>query len=298
MNLKIIITIVVFVFVSGCKEVSIPEIQIGNFSTKDLEKSFGIASKAYDAAKEITPDQEYYIGRSVAAKILEQYKTYDNKSIHTYVNTIGKLILINSSQPEIFGGYHFTVLDSNEINAFATPGGFVFVTRGMLKMCKNEDELAAVLAHEISHIQLKHGLKSIKDSRWSSLGTTLTGDVAERYLGQKYDSMALGKLTAAFSDSLDDVVNTLVVNGYSREYEEEADKYALKVLATSGYSDFAMIDMLKKMDTTLENDDRGFAATHPKASTRIEGIREAVVYKSSDIFIDRTRRFQYFMKDV
>lgn len=298
MKLKLFTLSIVVLLVSGCKELSLPEIQIGNFSTKDLEKGLGIASKAYDAGKDITPEQEYYIGRSVAARILQRYTIYDNPKINNYLNTIGKLISMNSDQPEVFGGYHFTILDSNEINAFATPGGFIFITRGMLKMCKNEDELAAVLAHEISHVQLKHGLLSIKDSRWTSVATTLTSDVAKSYVEKKYDSQALDTLTSAFTNSLDDVIDTLVVSGYAREYEEQADQYALKILVSSGYSDFAMLSMLEKMDVTLEHDDRGFGATHPKASDRIAVIRDIVRFKSSDIFTSRTKRFQYFMKDV
>ena len=185
MKSKLIITSLILLLVSGCKEIQVPvDLQIGQFSSADLVKGLNLASDVYDAAKDITPEQEYYIGRSVAATILSRYKIYNNSNVNHYVNKIGRLITINSNQPVIFGGYHFRVLDSTEINAFATPGGFVFITRGMLKMCKNEDELAAVLAHEVSHIQLKHGLKSIKESRWTSVATTLTKEYAKR----KYDS--------------------------------------------------------------------------------------------------------------
>ena len=295
MKTKLIITTLILLLVSGCKEMQIPgNIQIGQFSSDDIVKGLNLASSVYDAAKDITPEQEYYIGRSVAATILSRYKIYNNQAINNYVNKIGRLITINSKEPEIFGGYHFRVLDSSEINAFATPGGFVFITRGMLKMCKNEDELAAVLAHEVSHIQLKHGLKSIKESRWTSVATTLTKEYAQR----QYDSKELYNLTESFTGSLDDVVNTLVVSGYSREYEKEADNYALGMLVKSGYSDYAMLGMLEKMNKSLQNDDRGFGSTHPKASERIELIRNDITYKQSDIYINRTKRFKYFMKNV
>ncbi len=75
---------------------------------------------------------------------------------------LGQSLVIFSDRPETFGGYHFLLLDSNEINAFAAPGGLILVTRGMLQCCANEDELAAVLAHEIAHVEKKHGLTAIK----------------------------------------------------------------------------------------------------------------------------------------
>ena len=291
MKFKLIIIALILLFTSGCKEMKIPD--FSEITAEDIQKTFKFAGKVYNAAKDLTPEQEYYVGRSVAATILGRYKVYNNPNINNYINKIGRLISINSSVPEIFGGYHFTVLDSMEINAFATPGGFVFITRGMLKMCKNEDELAAVLAHEISHVQLKHGLKSIKESRFTSIATSLTMDAAK-----EYGSQELAKVTEAFEDSLNDIVNTLVVSGYSREYEKEADRYALNLLKVSGYADFAMLGMLNKMSLQLQNDKRGFGSTHPKASERIGSIRNEVMSKSSDIFINRTKRFIYFMKNV
>ena len=86
----------------------------------------------------------------------------------------GMLTLSKTSDlPETFGGYHFLILDSDEINAFAAPGGFIFVTRGLLRCCKHEDAAAAVLAHEIGHVELRHGLQAIKKSRITTALTTL-----------------------------------------------------------------------------------------------------------------------------
>lgn len=299
MKFRLIMIALILVFVNGCKEIKVPaDFQIGSFSSEDIQKGLNIATNVYNAAKDLTPEQEYYIGRSVAANILGRYRVYNNPDINNYVNKIGRLVTINSPKPEIFGGYHFTVLDSTEINAFATPGGFVFITRGMLKMCKNEDELAAVLAHEVSHVQLKHGLKSIKESRLTAIASKIGLDAAKEKIAKKYDSEELREITDAFADSLDDIVNTLVVNGYSRAYEKDADSYALNILVNSGYSDYAMLGMLEKMDVLLLNDQRGFGSTHPKASERINLIRNAVRYKYSDIYINRTKRFKYFMKNV
>lgn len=117
-----------------------------------------VAGAAQRATAEITPRQEYYIGRAVAATILKQYRPWNHPAANAYVNKVGQSLALVSDAPQTFGGYHFLVLDSPEINAFAAPGGLILVSRGLLACCGSEDELAAVLAHEISHVQLKHGL--------------------------------------------------------------------------------------------------------------------------------------------
>lgn len=224
---------------------------------------------------------------------MAKYKVYDNKGLNNYINTVGTLLTLNSEKPEIFGGYHFAVLDSSEVNAFATPGGFIFITKGMLKLCKNEDELAAVLAHEISHVQLRHGISSIKDSRWTAIGTLLATSATK-----KYGTQELASLTESFEDSIGDIVNTLVVNGYSREYEMQADQYALNILNKTGYVDFSMVSMLNTMQSVLKNDKRGFGATHPQASERIESINSLIKQPSAVVNKTRTKRFQLYYKYV
>ncbi|MDD4873082.1 MAG: M48 family metalloprotease, partial [Kiritimatiellae bacterium] len=115
--------------------------------------------------EQLTPENEYYIGRSVGATILQSYKPYDSQNANHYLNILGQTLAMASDRPETFGGYHFLLIDTDEINAFAAPGGLIFVSRGLIKCCKNEDALAAVLAHEVGHVQLMHGLKAIKTSR-------------------------------------------------------------------------------------------------------------------------------------
>jgi len=117
-----------------------------------LEKSAPAIQKAFE---QITPEQEYYIGRAVGANILAMYKIDNSRPAMTaYVNKIANALVINSERPEIFNGYHANILDSDEINAFATSGGHIFITRGLIDSAASEDELAAVIAHEVAHIQL------------------------------------------------------------------------------------------------------------------------------------------------
>jgi beta-barrel assembly-enhancing protease len=278
---------------SGCKEVTIPEMNIGGFNTKNIQTAVNIGTKVYDATEEITPEQEYYIGRSVAASVLGKYKLYSPKELNDYVNSVGQVLVANSLKPETFNGYHFAVLDNDEINAFATPSGFIFISRGLLKMCNNEDELAAILAHEISHVQLQHGIGSIKDSRWTSVATLLGTEAVKQYGAKE-----LATLTQSFEGSINDIIHTMVVNGYSREYELAADAYALEMLRKTGYYENAIVQMLQKMHTVLKDDSRGFGSTHPKANDRIEAISPLLKNNHTVIEPSRTQRFQKFMKNV
>lgn len=291
-QITFLITFLIMFSTTGCKEIELPDIEIGNLKLKDVQEGINFGSQIYNAYQDITPEQEYYIGRSVSATILDKYKIYNNTKLTQYVNTIGQLLLLNSSQPEIFAGYHFSILDSDEVNAFATPGGFIFITRGMIKVCKSEDQLASVLAHEIAHVQLKHGIKSIKDSRWTSIATKIGTEVAK-----KHTSEELAQLSSAFTHSIDDVVNTLVVNGYSRAYENDADKYAVDILLKTSYSDSAIVSMLQEMDVRLKFDTRGFGSTHPKASERIDTLHETHKFHVQPLLF-RTKRFKYYLKYV
>ncbi|HOW68055.1 MAG TPA: M48 family metalloprotease, partial [Verrucomicrobiota bacterium] len=102
-----------------------------NRSAQAIEKTF----------QDITPEQEYYIGRSVAATVLNTYKPFDQQQANNYLNLLGQTIAQFSNKPETFGGYHMLLMDSDEINAFAAPGGLVMISRGMVRCCKTEDEL-------------------------------------------------------------------------------------------------------------------------------------------------------------
>jgi len=131
------------------------------------------AVKTEEAARPISESEEYYIDRGVAARIVSQYKPYKHFGTVWYVNHVGETLALNSSRPYTYGGYHFAVLDTDEINAFACPGGIIFVTLGMLDLVENEDQLAAVLAHEIGHVSQKHGLDVIKKAMWTEAANSI-----------------------------------------------------------------------------------------------------------------------------
>ena len=240
----------------------------GVITTDQAASITKVAAAVEKTFEDITPEQEYYIGRSVGAQILTASRPYNYSAASRYVNLLGQSLALFSTRPETFGGYHFMVLDDESINAFAAPGGLVFVTRGMLRLCSTEHEIAAVLAHEIAHVQYQHGLKAIKTDRLTSALATI-GTEAAKTLGPA----ELREVTAQFEGSISDITRTLVNSGYSRDTEYEADKGAVAILQSAGYNPAALVSMLGAMKTRLKPGAPDFAKTHPDPQLRIDRIR-------------------------
>lgn len=241
---------------------------ISSSQVQSLQKVTTAATKSFE---DFTPEQEYYIGRTVGAIILQKYRPYTNQSANQYVNILGQSISRASDRPQTYGGYHFLIQDSNEINALAAPGGFIFVTRGLLRCCRSEDALAGVLAHEISHVQEKHGVQAIKKSRITSALTTIGVEGAKNF-----GSSELASLTSTFEDSITDITSTLINNGYSRSFENSADEHAVNIMRRIGYDPHGLIDMLKIMQTSLISGRNDFGQTHPKPADRIAMLEKSL----------------------
>jgi predicted Zn-dependent protease len=246
------------------------------------------ATKASEASRPITPSEEYYIGRAVAARILTKYKLSQDTRLTEYVNEVGNVVARKSTLPNPFRGYHFAVLDTSEINAFACPGGIIFITKGLIMTCKNEDQLAAVLAHEVGHVVDKDGINSISKARWTEVWTAMGKEAVTMYGG----SVAAG-VVSLFEGSIDDVFKTIVVNGYSREAEYAADAAAVKELTRAGYDPTALVAVLTIMEAKGKGATSGIFKTHPPTSERLAKVKalacEAPPSKGESI---RTQRFK------
>lgn len=237
----------------------------GKISEKDRDSIVKTSEAVRTTFSEITEQEEYYIGRAVSALILSRYKVLGNTGLTNYVNTCGRAISYASDRPETYGGYHFLVLDTDEVNALAAPGGFIFVTRGLLKRCKDEEMMASILAHEIGHVTAKHGLASIKKSRLVDAFKILGKEAATRY-----GSKELAQLTGIFENVLGDIVESLVEKGYDRKYEYEADKLGVKYAAATGYDPNGMARFLKTMTGgPSAGGAKGWFKTHPSAGDRL-----------------------------
>ncbi|OGV66651.1 MAG: peptidase M48 [Lentisphaerae bacterium RIFOXYA12_FULL_48_11] len=278
---------------AGCKMLEVVTevgtavgVATGTLSTSQadsINKTTSAVGKVFD---KLTPENEYYIGRSVGATILKSYKPCDNANVNLYLNVLGQTLAMASDRPETFGGYRFLMLDTDEINAFAAPGGLIFVSRGLIKCCKSEDALASVLAHEVGHVQLMHGLKAIKTSRLKDAAVTAALEAGKNLGGEQ-----LAQLTTAFEGTLSDITSTLVNSGYSRSLEIEADAVAVTILKRVGYNPNGLKEMLSEMASRLKPD-KGFGKTHPDPKDRIQAI-ESQLKDSGEVKSPASRQARF-----
>ncbi len=223
------------------------------------------------ALEDFTPDQKHYIGRSIAATITSDSGVVNNNTANMYINLIGQTLAALSDKPQTWSGYHFIILDTDEINGFAAPGGFIMISRGLLKCCKSEDEVAAVLAHEVAHVQLDHGMSAISKGRKREVLKVLAIELIKAQASQD-----IGALTGAFGDTIADVINNGFKNGYSREFEATTDLVAVDLLQRAGYDPYALTRVLDVMNARYTPDKKGFAKTHPDPSERITNINKSL----------------------
>jgi len=202
----------------------------------------------YIQVANISDEQEIEIGKQTNQQILSEYQLYDNPQVQQYVSSLGQELLNNSDSRNI--PFSFQVVDSEEVNAFATPGGFVYVTTGLLKTTENRAQLASVIGHEIAHINEKHGVKGLKQAV-AAQGIAGAAGVETSQLAQ-----------IAYQLTLD--------LPQSRSFEYEADDNGLQILTQSGYPASAFANFLAKLGAGGNTPE--FIRTHPKSQNRIDAL--------------------------
>ena len=184
----------------------------------------GKAGKVAKQAKtlsemEITTEQEVAMGREVAAKMISYFKVFDNKQAAAYVRKVGQAVALQSERLDL--SYHFEVLDTDAVNAFATPGGFIFVTRGLLENLKTEAELAGVLGHEVGHVAGRHIVREIQRGKAIQVGA----DVAQEFTeGSQF-----------LEDLARQILTRLIDRGLSPKDEHDADRRGVNYAHAAGY---------------------------------------------------------------
>ena len=260
------------------------------FDVGDLSGALSLMDSILEADEEPTAIDEYYLGRAVAANIMTFYRPYsENPELTRYLNRICQTIAVNSPQPELFNGYHVIVLDSSELNAFASPGGHILITKGLVEAAASEDMLAAVIAHEFAHILLRHGTGIIADMRLNDeLAATANraGEIASR-------NSSVAAKAVLFRNSVNELVDVLMKNGYSQSQEFDADNAAVTLLAASGYNPGALFEVLQIILKTNSSRADGLFSTHPNTLDRINNAAQrAGRYRIPDTSSYRTTRFR------
>ncbi len=221
----------------------------------------------------ITSDiaEEVRFGREVAARIIARFGMYNDPKLMKYVNLVGNVLAMNTSRPEI--EFHFAILNTDEINGYAAPGGYIFVTRGALAKMQDESELAGVLAHEIGHVVEKH---AVKELNIRGQDTSSVSGLA-MLIGGSSESARL-----AFSQAVDKALDLLFKDGYKREDEMQADRDAVHFCAFSGYAPTGLVRYFERISTIKGKQTEILDKTHPSFNDRIAWINSTIKEEGID----------------
>lgn len=218
----------------------------------------------------MSEQDEIALGMKEHPNILKQYRVYDNKELQAYVNRVGQQLAAKSHRSNL--KYTFTLLDSADVNAFALPGGYIYITRGLLAYLNTEAELAAVLGHEIGHVTARHSVRRISTATATSLGISI-------------GSIFIPQAGRAVAQDLLNILGTAFIQGYGREHELEADRLGAEYLARTGYDSQAMIGVIRVLknqelfEQQLAKEENreprtyhGVFASHPDNDTRLQQV--------------------------
>ena len=209
---------------------------IGNFA-----KAFG----KLRLADEIGPADEFFIGREAAARLIGKKKLLPTESAPvTYLYQVGSTLALGSYAPYLYRPYTFMVIRDDDINAYATPGGLVLVTEGMLRFLADEDELAFILGHELAHVELDHGFQSGVEQGVGFFTDIMTAGSRAR------EKVGLAEIPGG--DKLDESFNMLagaISNGYSADVEGEADWRGIGIMWRVGYDTHAAFDVIRRFQS-------------------------------------------------
>jgi predicted Zn-dependent protease len=222
------------------------------------------AQKAQEAKQKfddlnVTEQEELKIGADVSLKIRQRFGVVQDPAVTKYVTLVGTMVAQQTERPKL--PWTFIVLDTDGVNAFASPGGFVHITRGALGLIKNEAELAAVLGHEMTHVAHKHTVNAIRKNKAVQLGTNET--LADR---------------GPFLDKIANKAYEMVLeNSFDRGDELDADAGSIALTQKLGYAPASLADFLTRLDDRNKDQPQqnGLFASHPATKERIDKVRKA-----------------------
>lgn len=212
--------------------------------------------------KNPSTEEEIALGRQIAGNLLGAAPLVKDASLQKYVNSVGRWVASQSERPDL--PWRFAVIDSEDINAFAAPGGYIMITKGLYRKLANEAQLAGVLGHEIGHVVMKHQLKVLQKQQLLNIGANFLSDKYAK--DNKLASKAIGTGAEISARSLD------------KSAEYEADRLGLSYATRSGYEPYGLPEVLQTLGETNKND--GSVAllfkTHPHPDERLVALSDAI----------------------
>ena len=256
-----------------------------DFSNLDIGKTVETLKKIKKANTDIDEPQEIELGQGIASNLLGAAPLMKNQRVQQYVNHVGRWLALQTERPDL--PWQFGVLEDNDVNAFAAPGGYVFITKGLLARMNSEAELAGVLAHEISHVLRKHHLQAIKKGARTEVIAEFAGEVIK----EKGGNPALNKLVSAGTE--------VYTRGLDKSDEFEADRMGVVIAARSGYDPFGLPAVLQTLQT-INPQDSGLALmfkTHPALADRLS-LLDRLMANSFERFENQPGLSERFMASL
>jgi predicted Zn-dependent protease len=237
----------------------------------DWKKAAETVQKVQKANAEISEPQEITLGEGIASNLLGAAPLLDNPAVQQYVNRVGRWLTLQTERPDL--PWQFGVLDDNDVNAFAAPGGYVFITKGLLAQMNSEAELAGVLAHEISHVLRKHHLQAIK----KGARTELMADLANDAIKNNGADPRFSKLVSAGTE--------VYARGLDKNDEYEADRMGVVIAARGGYDPYGLPAVLQTLQSINPSDSSValMFKTHPALGDRLSLLDQEMSGKFANL---------------
>jgi len=255
-----------------------------NLDRLNINKILDTTKNVVKATTDIAEPEEIQIGKDVAARLLGAAPLAKDDNLQRYVNRVGRWLALQTERPDL--PWQFGVMEAPQLNAFAVPGGTIFVTRGLVERMKSEAELAGVLAHEISHVLRKHHLKAIQ----KGAQTALAGEALNQAL-RNQNAQAREKLVAFGSE--------MYTRGLDKGDELEADRYGVVIAARAGYDAYGLPAVLQTLQA-MNAQDSALALmfkTHPAPGERLAALDETM-QKTLDAYASQPQLADRFLQQV
>ena len=225
--------------------------------------------------------EEIALGREITGNLLGAAPLVKDEALQKYINSVGRWVASQSDRPDL--PWHFGVIESDDLNAFAAPGGYVMVTKGLYRKLTNEAQLAGVLGHEIGHIVKKHQLKVLQKQQLLNVGASFLS----KQLGKdnKLVSKAIGSGAEISARSLD------------KSAEYEADRLGLSYATRAGYEPFGLPEVLDTLSQTNKNDSSValLFKTHPLPDERLAALGDAVGNRLDNVKNGKTLENRFYI---
>ncbi|MEN9825724.1 MAG: hypothetical protein RI953_1469 [Pseudomonadota bacterium] len=269
-SLKLCLFALMFPIVFSCQSMKRATVTVGeSLGSETLVKS----------AADLTPRQEYYLGRSIMARVMADRKPVKSENLQTYVNQLGQYLALHSTRTAVFKGYRFVVIDDPSPVAMSAPGGFVLLSSAMLRVAENEDELASILAHEIGHVALKHHEENIKAANQMAFAKSILAVAAQL-------SPNLNQVKT-FSEAVASGVDI----AFNKNQERDADEAALKILIRAGYAPNALQNVIQRIPNTAT-----LLSKHPRNQSRIERLSKLTSNTKKSMGRTAAKRFMAILE--